>query len=201
VSSAERPEEEEARPAEAAPGASDAGSEPAAAPADEAVPRRSFLGAATACLGACAGAGVLGAVGAAVVATPLGDSAAADVWVSIGGLERFPAGEPVKVPVAGEVRDAWSRFAGRNLGNVIVVRREAGATVFSATCPHNGCDVFAEPGELVCPCHDSSFGLDGGVAKGPSPRPLDALEAEVRDGELWIRFQRFEVGTEEQRPL
>jgi Rieske Fe-S protein len=46
---------------------------------------------------------------------------------------------------------------------------------FSAICTHAGCTVAEVLGASInCPCHGSSFNLDGSVAKGPAKRPLDA---------------------------
>jgi Rieske Fe-S protein len=46
---------------------------------------------------------------------------------------------------------------------------------FSAVCTHAGCTVAEVLGaSIICPCHGSSFNLDGTVAKGPANRPLDA---------------------------
>jgi Rieske Fe-S protein len=46
---------------------------------------------------------------------------------------------------------------------------------FSAVCTHAGCNVAEVVGASInCPCHGSSFNLDGTVAKGPADRPLDA---------------------------
>ena len=46
---------------------------------------------------------------------------------------------------------------------------------FSAVCTHAGCTVAEVLGASInCPCHGSSFNLDGTVAKGPANRPLDA---------------------------
>jgi len=164
--------------------------------------RRDVLSWAAVCGGAAAAAAVFGVGGVAVWGTPLVLEGSGSSWQSLGSLERFPDGEPVKVPVIGVRRDAWSRSEDETLGNVIVRRVGEAVHVLSATCPHNGCDVFCRSADsLFCPCHDSDFAPDGSVRTGPSPRGLDPLEAEVREGEVVVRFVRFEVGTPERRPL
>ncbi len=182
------------------------GETPAATPlpiAEEAgaLQRRSFLGLCTAGLGACAGLGVLGVVGNAVVGTPLQADGGSSSWIDVGPLARFPEGEALKVPVVAERRDAWNRFKPRSLGGVVVIRGGEAVRVFSATCPHNGCAVFVSEAELVCPCHESRFTLEGAQTSGESPRDLDPLEAKVTDGRVLVLYQRFVVGTEERRPL
>jgi Rieske Fe-S protein len=55
-----------------------------------------------------------------------------------------------------------------------------------------------------CPCHNSSFGVDGKIAdpKSPSPRGLDELEVEIRgESEIWVKFQNFRAGGREKIPV
>ncbi|MEZ6185247.1 MAG: Rieske (2Fe-2S) protein [Planctomycetota bacterium] len=145
---------------------------------------------------------MLGVGATAVWGTPLTLEGGGASWKALGSLERFPEGVPVKVPVVGVRQDAWARSEAETLGNVIVRREGEAVHVLSATCPHNGCDVFCRAADsLFCPCHDSDFAPDGSVRTGPSPRGLDPLEAKVEDGEVHVRFVRFEVGTDERRPL
>jgi Rieske Fe-S protein len=58
----------------------------------------------------------------------------------------------------------------------LVVSRIDDTTVVAvdATCTHQACTVAydAAQGKLVCPCHGSRFGLDGGVEVGPASQPL-----------------------------
>lgn len=59
----------------------------------------------------------------------------------------------------------------------VVITQPAQGTfkAFSAVCTHAGCNVAEVLGASInCPCHGSSFNLDGTVAKGPAQRPLDA---------------------------
>ncbi|WP_123028592.1 Rieske (2Fe-2S) protein [Mycolicibacterium stellerae] len=52
---------------------------------------------------------------------------------------------------------------------------------FSAICTHAGCTVAEVVGASInCPCHGSSFNLDGSVANGPANRPLDAKDIVVQ---------------------
>lgn len=165
--------------------------------------RRKLLTLATVCAGACAGASALGLPLVAVVGTALREAGAGDAgWVDAGPLQRFPEGRPVKVALEGDVRDGWQRLPRRTIGTVVVVRTGDAVKTLSATCPHNGCDVLVQQGKtIICPCHDSRFALDGAVETGPSPRGLDPLEAKVERGRVLVRFQRFEVGTAERRPV
>ena len=175
--------------------------EPVEPDVSDALPRRRFLEMAAVCVGACAGIGALGVAGVAVVGTPLSAGPGGEQWVDLGPLTRLPDGQPVKVTLEGERRDAWQRFPKRSLGNAVALRRGEQVTVWSATCPHNGCDVVVAERDLLCPCHDTRFAHDGSVTTGPSPRGLDPLETRLQDGRVLVRFQRFELGTETRRPV
>lgn len=101
--------------------------------------------------------------------------------------------------------DAWNRVT-EPIGSVFLRKKEDGnVQALNASCPHAGCSVdFARQGEgYACPCHDSLFKLDGERANesSPSPRGLDELEVDVRNGEIWVRFQNFRAGEAHKIPL
>lgn len=63
-------------------------------------------------------------------------------------------------------------FEGRRL---IVIRvSETEVIALSAVCTHTGCTVRYAPARdhIECPCHGSTFALDGGVTRGPAAAPL-----------------------------
>jgi nitrite reductase/ring-hydroxylating ferredoxin subunit len=65
--------------------------------------------------------------------------------------------------------------------DVILVKAGGTVRALSARCPHLGCTISRVSGNLlVCPCHGSTFHLDGSVVTGPAPRPLRELP-QVRD--------------------
>ncbi|MEU6713260.1 Rieske (2Fe-2S) protein [Nonomuraea sp. NPDC046802] len=59
---------------------------------------------------------------------------------------------------------------------------------FSAVCTHNGCTVGSvENGVIVCPCHNSKFGIaDGAVTDGPADKPLPAQEIKVEGDQITL---------------
>ena len=61
---------------------------------------------------------------------------------------------------------------------------------FDAWCTHTGCPVSPSPApgveDLECPCHGSTFELDGTVTKGPAPVDLVEYALEVRGDSLVI---------------
>lgn len=133
------------------------------------------------------------------IAILLGGAAAA--FVALVGREiwRFfhPPGPPPPIPSGTRV-DAGpeNRFLPGNgtsipygSRSVLVVRTvDGGWRAFDGACSHKGCSVrFAqELGQIVCPCHDGRFDLEGRVLSGPPPRPLSPLAIEIRGGRVIV---------------
>lgn len=132
-------------------------------------------------------------------------------FLKITSLETLPEdGTPRKFNVTADRVDAWNRFANEPVGAVFL-RRLPGkpneVAAFQVTCPHAGCAINFEPsaegGRFFCPCHTAAFDLQGRRtdAVSPSPRDMDTLEVEVRQGhEIWVRFQHFVLNKSEKIP-
>lgn len=72
-----------------------------------------------------------------------------------------------------------SRVIYANMTRYVVVRTtEVAFAALSAVCTHGACTVrySAASDFLSCPCHGSSFRLDGTVIRGPAPAPLTVFE-------------------------
>ncbi len=128
--------------------------------------------------------------------------------VRVASLSSLPEnGEPRKLPVLDTLVDAWNRTENVPVGSVYVQKTGEGKVrVLNATCPHLGCSVgySAAKSGFFCPCHKSSFSMDGAILdpKSPSPRAMDELQAEIRgDGEVWVKFQNFRKGTPDKIPV
>ncbi len=156
------------------------------------------------------GAGALGCGLAAIpvvpalgyLVHPLGRERAAGAFLAVGERKQFSA-TPVRVDLHADRVDAWSRERDVKLGSCWVLEHEGKLQAFSTACPHLGCAVDYDPGEakFKCPCHRSAFALGGAVEAGPSPRPLDTLEIEEKDGLVSIRFERFRQGVPGKEPV
>ena len=120
----------------------------------------------------------------------------------VASVESLPMGIPRHFMVRGQRRDAWEVGAQVPLGAVYLVRQEAGIRAFQVICPHAGCFVGYETDkrQFLCPCHDSSFRLDGSIADpgSPSPRGLDELEVKIEKGEVLVRYEEFRPGVGER---
>ena len=102
-------------------------------------------------------------------------------------------------------QDAWMRLDKVTLGSLWLVRASENGPIksFSTVCPHLGCgiDFNDKLGKFDCPCHDSTFDLDGRCLGGPSPRGLDELEARVEGRDVLVRYRRFRVGSAKREPI
>ncbi|RGD56846.1 Rieske (2Fe-2S) protein [Kitasatospora xanthocidica] len=99
-------------------------------------------------------------------------------WVSLGAVEDFPEGKPVRA-TAGELA-------------VVVVREGDRCHVLAERCAHLSgrlSEGSLVEGCLRCPWHGSTFRLrDGEVVHGPATAPQPVMEARVLSGHLEIRL-------------
>jgi Rieske Fe-S protein len=121
--------------------------------------RRAFVARAggLALVGACASLPLAACAGARYVPAQWRDGRVvlrlADFGAEEGVLVEHPsAGRPVYV----------HRFAPDRFGALFT------------RCTHRGCQVEPQGLRLVCPCHGSTFSLDGSVLEGPAERALTA---------------------------
>jgi menaquinol-cytochrome c reductase iron-sulfur subunit len=141
---------------------------------------------------------VAGAPAVAYVAYPIFHATVSGSggFVPVGKSASFKAGQPAKVDLFADKRDAWNRIVKVKVGSAWVMREGDKLKAFSSVCPHLGCavDFESETTKFKCPCHHSIFGLDGKVEDGPAPRPMDELELEEKEGMVSVRYQRFRQG-------
>ncbi|MDA1013082.1 MAG: Rieske 2Fe-2S domain-containing protein [Planctomycetota bacterium] len=178
------------------------------ASADSGEPRRNFM---TSCV-----AGVIGAV-VGIIPTITGllffldplikkknSGAAVD-----GGVEKDAEGRtkvaniadlsevPERITVYNDKEDAWNMFLKQQVGAIYLSKNEGGkVSCFNVRCPHLGCSVeFRESQkDYYCPCHLSSFALDGSKQNKIPPRSLDDLGFVVDDdGDIWVKFQNYKA--------
>jgi cytochrome b6-f complex iron-sulfur subunit len=61
-------------------------------------------------------------------------------------------------------------------GRAVAIFRDAdGVFAISTVCTHLGCIVKTQAEGFSCPCHGSTFAIDGAVTKGPAPKALPWL--------------------------
>jgi menaquinol-cytochrome c reductase iron-sulfur subunit len=154
-------------------------------------------------LGTVAYAGALAAPAAAFLAGAAGGSGGGQRWLRVAALADLPNGQPHRVKVVGNERDAFTVTRDELLGSVWLIREGDRVRALSATCPHLGCavDLSADRKSFGCPCHTSRFGLSGDAEAGPSPRGMDPLTVRIRDGVVEIDFRRYRQGITERKEL
>lgn len=169
--------------------------------------RRGFLtGVAALTVGVAAAAAPL-LSGLAVFLDPLRRRRDDSALVQVTHMAVLPEdGVPRKFTVQSDHTDAWNTHKNVPVGAVYLRRTSNGVVALNVVCPHAGCFVGLAPdrSRFQCPCHKSSFDLDGTIndPASPSPRNMDELEVEVRNGdEIWIRFQNFQPGQPEKIPV
>jgi menaquinol-cytochrome c reductase iron-sulfur subunit len=155
------------------------------------------------------GIAVLGGVAALILAIPFVGSLVGPAfrrkppqWSRATPVAALPIGTPLSVSFTEQSTEGYLRQT--VVRNVWAVRRSAtDVTVFSPICTHLGCrfDWQPEAGRFLCPCHGSVFSIDGKVLGGPAPRPLDTLPSKVEDGELYVEWERFELGVPGKIPV
>ncbi len=125
-------------------------------------------------------------------------------------LDALPAdGIPRRFPVMADRTDAWNFYPKQVVGAVYLRRMGQQVEALNVICPHLGCPIRPVNLDLAakrfeCPCHNSAFELDGEIAYGPSPRPMDKLAVELRDNggskDVWVQFENFYPGIAEKVP-
>jgi Rieske Fe-S protein len=142
---------------------------------------------ASTCSGGCLSrrAVVLGAGAAALGAGMLvAGCASVDTSGSAGASADNPAGTPVGP--ASDVPVGSARIF-EAVGVVVTQAQPGSYAAFSTTCPHQGCAVAqVEGADIVCPCHGSTFALDGSVTKGPAQSGLQSRPITVANGQITL---------------
>jgi menaquinol-cytochrome c reductase iron-sulfur subunit len=135
-----------------------------------------------------------------------------DGFIRVASAADVPAdGRPLRVGVRDDVTNKWTFTPDEPIGEVFLrkVKDDQGAETiiaFTTVCPHLGCavslasDAGGKP-IFKCPCHNSAFDIDGAMIQPtPSPRDMDALEAEVKDGYVYVKYENFYTGRESKDP-
>lgn len=95
--------------------------------------------------------------------------------------------KPLEVPLD-QLSAMQSRYAEYHGQQLILFARSNGPVVFSAACPHLGCNVAWDAADALfrCPCHGAVFNADGQVIRGPVSASLRRVPCEVKDGNVVV---------------
>ncbi len=109
-------------------------------------------------------------------------------WLSLGGLEQFPAGQTRLAMYRNPVINSWDGETGDIACWVRNVDDET-YQVFAINCAHLGCPVrwFPQSSLFMCPCHGGAYYQDGSRASGPPERGLFQYPYKIEDRKLLIK--------------
>jgi Rieske Fe-S protein len=170
-------------------------------PPVEVEPRRSFL---TSVMAVVTG-GIAGlvpmAAGVAFFLDPILRKKKGDAggFLQAADLSQLPTdGTPVRFTLRADITDAWSFYRDRVMGSVYLrLMPNNQVLAFNDTCPHLGCkvDYQSANSRFFCPCHQSAFDLEGKKSNETPPRDMDELKVEIRDGVVWVKYEKFRIAT------
>ncbi|HFQ93679.1 MAG TPA: Rieske (2Fe-2S) protein [Anaerolineae bacterium] len=93
--------------------------------------------------------------------------------VTAGPVDSFPPGSVTEFPDG--------RF-------YLIRAQDGGFLAVYGRCTHLGCAVSweADANRFFCPCHASSFDVNGSVTNPPAPRALDTFAIVIEDGQVIV---------------
>ncbi len=108
-------------------------------------------------------------------------------FVDATDLSRLPIGQPEEVIFRRVRADGW-KLTAENASAWVVRTGENSVTAFAPQCTHLGCAYHWEASRscFLCPCHTSTFSIDGRVTGGPAPRPLDQYQVKLEGNRVML---------------
>lgn len=108
-------------------------------------------------------------------------------WVEAGDVSQLEPGVPNELVFRRNRVDGWKITSEKTSAWVVKVS-DADVVAFSPICTHLGCAYHWDErkNNFLCPCHSSTFGLDGRVLSGPAQRPLDRFRVRIENGRLLL---------------
>jgi nitrite reductase/ring-hydroxylating ferredoxin subunit/uncharacterized membrane protein len=73
---------------------------------------------------------------------------------------------------------------------VLLVRKGPRIYALADRCSHRGCSLHKgklKDDAVTCPCHGSTFRLDGSILKGPATSPQPSFEVRTQEGKIELR--------------
>ncbi|SRR3954467_114204 len=108
-------------------------------------------------------------------------------WVEAGDISQLKPNEPEEFVFRRDRLDGWKLTTEKSTAWVIK-QADSKVVAFTPQCTHLGCAYSYDQNnkEFLCPCHTSTFGLDGKVLTGPAPRALDRYETKIAGNKLLL---------------
>jgi menaquinol-cytochrome c reductase iron-sulfur subunit len=95
-------------------------------------------------------------------------------WIEAADLTQLKLDQPEEVVYRRTRVDGWRVLDEKTTAWVVKTGNDK-VIAFTPQCTHLACAYHWEAAQkqFVCPCHASTFSVDGKVTGGPAPRPLD----------------------------
>jgi menaquinol-cytochrome c reductase iron-sulfur subunit len=108
-------------------------------------------------------------------------------WVEAAELSALKVGKPEEVVFRRTRVDGW-KVLNEKTTAWVVRTDEHNVVAYAPGCTHLACAYHWEgaQNQFVCPCHASTFAIDGKVTGGPAPRPLDRYVSRVDGNKILI---------------
>jgi menaquinol-cytochrome c reductase iron-sulfur subunit len=108
-------------------------------------------------------------------------------WVEAGSLSQLQPGTPAEWIFRRNRTDGW-KVSSEKTSAWVVKKPDQHVIAFGPQCPHLGCAYRWEAGSqsFLCPCHTSTFSLDGEVLSGPAQRPLDRYDTKIVGDKMYV---------------
>lgn len=135
------------------------------------------------------GAVITAALGVPAIAYLFGSGKlkAESTWIDVADVAKLPVGEPSEILFRRRRLDGWKMIDEKTSAWVV---KSGDTDVFALApgCTHLGCAYrwLKDQKEFLCPCHTSTFAIDGKVISGPAPRPLDRYQVRIVNGRLHV---------------
>jgi len=108
-------------------------------------------------------------------------------WTEAGAMRDLKLGTPSQLTFRKNRLDGWKMTSEKSTAWVV---KKAGNEIvaFAPQCPHLGCAYHwvAKQNEFLCPCHASTFSIEGHVLSGPAPRALDRFEVKLEGNKILL---------------
>jgi menaquinol-cytochrome c reductase iron-sulfur subunit len=128
----------------------------------------------------------LGIPGAAYLLVP-GPVAKKDEWVEVTDLSQLSPDRPEEIVFRRNRKDGW-KIVSEKTSAWVSKKADGEVIAFAPSCTHLGCAYHYDEKRrnYLCPCHTSTFDLEGRPLEGPAPRPLDRYRTRVEGGKLLL---------------
>src|SRR5579884_1794123 len=108
-------------------------------------------------------------------------------WVDAADLAQIPVNSPQEVSFTVNRIDGWKVNSVKTTAWVVKTADDR-AVAFAPQCTHLGCAYHWDEvnKDFLCPCHTSTFAIDGRVTSGPAPRPLERYAVKIEGTKLLL---------------